>query len=163
MKEIGCNSARTIKRELLNANIEIRYGSEAIKSQWINADARKRKMSDHARTVFKPFRAQPKSEETKKKIGDANRGEKNGMFNMRGALNPMWLGGKSNWAKNRQLPTKRKKEIIKTLGGKCERCSTQHNLTIHHDPPWRVCRSHDLKFLHVLCKSCHFRGHTRQR
>lgn len=164
MNQLGCNTARAIKRFLIQYEIPIRYGSEAVATQWIGNKERRMKTSEAAKKYFKPFwGTQSKRPEVAAKISLSKMGNKNPMWGIRGDKNPLWLGGKDSWSKGRKIEKKRKKEIIETLGGKCEQCNTKEHLTIHHDPPWRIIRSHELKYLHVLCKECHFHKPSKLR
>lgn len=84
-------------------------------------------------------------------------GSKNPSYGKSGELSSTWLGGKSSWKKGRAIRPSTKKKKIALLGGKCFKCGATERLTLNHNPPWRICRSHDLKFLEVLCLSCHMR------
>lgn len=164
MSKTGCNAARGIKRLLVEYGIEVRHGSKAVKTQWTDAEKRRRDASKAAKKVFRPYwGTQSKRPEVREKIRLSKLGDKNPMFGKTGPKSSNWLGGKESWTRGRKIEPKRKKEIIKKLGGKCEKCGTTKKLTIHHDPPWRVCRIHDLKFLHALCESCHFSGPNHLR
>jgi putative component of toxin-antitoxin plasmid stabilization module len=157
MKVYNFNSGRTLKRLLVQYGIDIRMGSEAVATQWINADERRKKTSDMVKNnpKFNEWKTLPKTEEFKKRLSKLFKGQPG----KKGPDNSTWLGGKSTWAKGRKMNRKTRLKKIETLGNKCEKCGEGNieKLTIHHDPPWRICRSHDLKYLHVLCCSCHAR------
>lgn len=158
MKFMGINNARRIKKLLTDFNIEIRHGSEAVKTQWINAEDRKHHASIDAKIRFDQYRKTPCSESKKKKISAANAGSKNGMYGVRKNKHPCWLGGSENWSSKRKMSNDKRKQVFDGCGKICNRCGeTKFNLlTINHIIPYRICRTHDLSNLEVLCKSCHF-------
>lgn len=51
MSIMGINSARKVKKILTEYGIEIRYGSEAVKTQWIDNEERKQKQSEFLKGV----------------------------------------------------------------------------------------------------------------
>jgi hypothetical protein len=164
MKELNCNSARSIKRLLVENGIEIRNRSQAVKTQWIKADQRRKQTSTRARENLRPYwGTQSKIPEVAAKISASKIGYKNPMYGISGAAHHNWLGGKQNWRFKRKIMPNRKKKLIQDLGGKCEKCGAESKLTIHHNPPWRIIRSHDLKYLHVLCETCHFHSPIDER
>lgn len=158
MLKLRRNNARAIKRTLDEYKIPIRQGSEAVATQWINADKRKQTLKDNCNRWLDPYRKMPRSEEAKKNLSLAKIGNKNPMWGVKGPENRNWLGGKRSWRFGRAISKEKKKQIIKTLGGKCVKCGTKENLTINHKIPWRVCRHHELWNLEPLCKKCHFSG-----
>jgi hypothetical protein len=163
MNKLGCGSARAIKRLLKENGIEIRHGSAAIKTQWINAKQRRIETSKRAKENLPREFGYKHKKETIIKMSEVKLGNKNPMWGIKGKDHHHWLGGSDNWRFGRKIRSEKKKQIIKTLGGKCKRCDSTKNLTINHNPPWRVTRSHELKFLEVLCKKCHFSGPNHLR
>lgn len=155
MSKLNFNSARTLKRAMVNFGIDIRTGSAAVKTQWINAEERKRNQAKFSKEFFKPYRCLPKSDETKRKISIANKGQKNPS----GPDNPMWLGGKKNWKNKRRLSDSKRKAILYIMGNKCFECGENkvEKLQIHHIIPWRISKSHDLNNIKVLCFKCHLK------
>ena len=156
MNKMNFNSARALKKALLEFGIPIRYGGDAIKTQWIDAKERREKQSSFLKNNPKciKYRSLPKSDEFKKKISIVNKGKPG----IKGSSNNAWLGGKPNWAKGRRFTTKKRLKIIIEKGAKCEDCgdSNIENLTLHHIIPWRISKDHSLNNLKVLCKKCHF-------
>jgi len=161
MKAIGRNNARVVRKILESNGIPVRRGSDAVATQWIDADWRREKARHNP--WLAPYRSMPRSEECKRKQSIVKMGKKNPMWGKSGPLSANFLGGKSTWAKGRRIDDKRKKIIIAQLGGKCTRCGTPENLTINHKIPWRECRHHELWNLEPLCKKCHFQGPIRLR
>jgi len=164
MRATGTNSARGIRRLLNEHGIPIRGRSEAIKTQWIDADARRLATAERAKKNFSAFwGSQTKRPEVRAKISASKMGSKNPMFGKTGEKHHHFLGGKKTWDRGRKIPSQRKKEIIAELGGQCARCGTHENLTINHKIPWREVRHHELWNLEPLCKKCHFSGPNRLR
>lgn len=158
MKALDIKNNRAIKKLLNFCEIRIRERSESIEAQWFNNESRRKKTSEKLKEIRHTIKI-IHSAESKAKIGFANKGDRNGMSGHVGSKNPNYKVGKKSWEKGRKLDKKTRIEIIKTLGNKCETCGSIENLTIHHSPPWREIRSHDLKYLHCLCSACHFSLH----
>ena len=158
------NTARALKKMLLESGIKIRDRSEAVKTQWINADERRARTAENAKKHFKDhWGTNSKRPEIAEKISISKRGDKNPMWGLRGPDNHAWLGGKKSWSKGRKMSASYRRWVFETLGNKCLRCGANELLTIHHEPPYRVCRSHDIKYLQILCEKCHFHGPNHLR
>ncbi len=164
MSRTGCTSARAIKRLLTEYNIDIRRGSAAVAAQWIDADNRRERQANRAaKNFYQYWGTQSKRPEVAAKIAASKTGEKNPMWGRREVRSPNWCGGKQSWRFKRKINKPHRQKILDTLGNKCSRCGTLEGITIHHDPPWRIIRSHELKYLSLLCKTCHFKGPIRER
>lgn len=164
MDQIGRNNARFVKKLLIENGIEIRKGSEAVKTQWINADQRRVKTSDQAKKLFAPFwGTQTKRPEVAAKISASKLGSRNPMWGKTGELNSQFLGGKKTWERGRKMTNKYRQFVFDHFENKCGKCGAIDKLTIHHDPPWREIKSHDIKYLSVLCEGCHFQGPNHLR
>lgn len=55
--------------------------------------------------------------------------------------------------------TRNKSKIILLLGGQCQDCGTQQNLTIHHIKPKRNGGNNNINNIKILCRECHDRVH----
>lgn len=168
MNKIGCNSARTIKKYLIEYGIEIRIGGEAVATQWIDADKRKKETSErtykHFANHWKESKGKPLSDHVKKSLSVANGGENNGMFG-RHETHPSYMGGKKTWEKGRKMTKKHRQYIFDTLGTVCIKCGENNPelITINHKIPWRECRHHEIWNLEILCQKCHFSQPVRLR
>lgn len=164
MKELGITNARRIKALLIESGIEIRKGSEAIKTQWEGNAERRQDQSKRMSGDFE-WRHKPRSEEAKKNLSDAKRGYKNPMYGKAGKLHHHFLGGKETWSSGRRFSEAKRSKIFDALGRVCKKCNeTEFRLlTINHIIPWRESKSHDINNLEILCKKCHFSGPNRLR
>ena len=59
----------------------------------------------------------------------------------------------------RNIPTAIRDEVYIRDGGKCTykapdgtRCCSEHDLEVHHEVPFAVCKSHELENLRLLCR-----------
>lgn len=156
LRQTDIKSERTIKSLLKGYGIPLRTRHEALHIQWQNPE-RKELAKKVANKNFSPFdhihfAGLP---EVKAKISAALSGEKNHNF----------LGGMHNWFEqgSRHLRGNKRKKAMNALGNKCKQCGATEKLTINHNPPWRICKSHDLKFLEILCMKCHYRRPMHER
>lgn len=164
MNKLGCNTARRIKALLIQYSIDIRRGGEAVATQWIDSDERRKKTSLKAKESFAPYwGTQSKRPEVAAKISASKCGDKNPMWGIKGKDHHNWCGGENNWSSKRKMGKEYRKYVFDTLGRKCKKCGTTKNLTIDHQPPWRIIRSHDIKYLNILCESCHYRRPYKKR
>lgn len=155
MNHFKMNSARTLARWLQQSGIPIRHGGEAVKVQWKNAEARRVAASKKAKESFSPHWGKPVSEETREKIRQSKIGSRNPMWGKNAEEHHLFLGGKDNWRFGRRISNKKKAEIRNKFGNACQACGSHSRLEIHHDPPYRICQSHKMKFLKLLCQTCH--------
>jgi len=62
----------------------------------------------------------------------------------------------------RPLRSEKRRELVKTFGGRCERCGEEKELSdlvLHHIKPLRFSGDNEKNNFLVLCDSCHKRLH----
>jgi 5-methylcytosine-specific restriction endonuclease McrA len=137
-------------------NITIRYGSDAVKTQWIDNPERRRQTS----VLFKNMphlsgdQNVSKRPEVRAKISQAKMGAGNAMYNVLGVDNPNWKGGKmtfrgKGWNSIRTQVLRRDKNT-------CQQCGSTEKLEVHHIVTWRTKKNFNkLTNLVTLCHACH--------
>lgn len=134
-KSIGING-RTVKKLLVRFGIDVRHGSEAIKTQWVGNDTRRKNASDKLQIVL-----------SKQKREN----------------HPCWRGGfKYDYSGESWI--KYSKEIRKRDRYKCTLCGMTNNecikrnkksLDVHHIIPYQLSLDNSPGNLRTLCAACH--------
>ena len=137
VKRIGISNHALIKL-MRDCNIEQRYGSEAIKTQWENNTERRRQISK----VFAEYA------KTRK-----------------GKNHPSWTGGPIDGRYGRHDWLTYADEIRKRDGGKCTHCGmtneehqeqfSGYSLCVHHVVPYKLSKDSSRDNLRTLCIPCH--------
>lgn len=115
------------------------------------SDGMKKKMQGNKNAVGRTV-----SLETRKKIGDAQRGEKNHMYGITGANHPSWKESKAS----REYPVDWTETLRRSIRERdkytCQLCSKQQgdiSMDVHHiDYNKQNCNPNNLV---SLCRSCH--------
>ena len=161
-------SNRTPPKLLEYYGIKKNTQSESIANQWINNEQRRKEQSERVKISFATEEAQEKrskilqSEEYRKKQSISKLGERNGMYNKVGDLNPAFKGNITieERVKSRQyfLYKRWKKEVLEKANHTCQCCGKSdvklntHHLNSYTDFPTQ--RS-DINNGVCLCEDCH--------
>ena len=170
----GKNSA-VVLDWLHHFNIPLRHGSEAIKTQWINNDERRKKTSEMARKNFKSEEAKRKialtvaSPEYHEKASAAKRGDKNPMYGKCGSLHPNYnpnLTDEDRTVKRHTLEDKAfRLSVFERDNFTCQKCGDNRggNLEAHHIlNHWKHKNlRYDVDNGITLCKKCHIEFHKK--
>lgn len=168
--------------------IELRHGSEAIKTQWINNSERRKQASETAKIILcseenrkklDEFRAskgyrivrQSKIRMTKdefhKFLSDSRKGSGNPMYGRRGKLSPRWNPNRSHDQRIQERKTFEYAEWRKSVFDKddytCQCCGDNKggNLVAHHLNSYHEHKEERYKIENgiTLCEKCHKEFH----
>lgn len=161
-----CN--RTPPKLLKYYGIKKNTRSESIANQWIDNEQRRKEQSEFAKVKLTSKEARAKlsevmqSEEYRKKQSISKLGERNGMYNKVGDLNPAFKGDITieERIKNRQyfLYKRWKKEVLEKANHTCQCCGKSdvklntHHLNSYTDFPTQRT---DINNGVCLCEDCH--------
>ena len=161
-------SNRTPPKLLEYYGIKKNTQSESIANQWINNEQRRKEQSERVKISFATEEAQEKrskilqSEEYRKKQSISKLGERNGMYNKVGDLNPAFKGNITieERVKSRQyfLYKRWKKEVLEKANHTCQCCGKSdvklntHHLNSYTDFPTQRT---DINNGVCLCEDCH--------
>ena len=154
--------AKTLRTIFKIYNIPIRHGSEAVKTQWINNDKRKKEISK----LFQKTR--PKIPWNKHQTKENNKTIKKISEMRKGKGNPAWKNGiTSELGKLRSSSNHRQwAKLVKTRDNHtCQKCGSKEKLVAHHiksfinNPKLRA----DIDNGITLCHSCHWKIHSTRR
>ena len=162
MKLLNTNANNSIRSMLKFYDIEIRHGSEAIKTQWENNDKRRKETANLAKNTIlteesrNKIKEKMKTEEYRKKQSLSKIGEKNPSYNPnldRINNNSRSIAGNTIWRRN----------ILEKYNYKCDKCNSKDNIQTHHLYNWS---SHPEKRFDIdngvcLCKKCHDEFHKK--
>jgi hypothetical protein len=137
-------------------NIPRRERSEAVATQWIDNDERRKLSSDLMRKISANNTGDnnpAKNPAIRRKISLSKMGDNNPMYNKFGSLNPNWKGGKltergKGWRGIRV-------QVRRRDGNKCRICGNTERLSVHHIIPWRLTHDNSFSNLITLCGTCH--------
>lgn len=146
MELLNTRANRTIMGFLKFYDIPIRYGSEAIKSQWIGEKSIKRREKARAiaekhlcsETARDILRKNMQTDEYKLRCSLVKLGEKNGMYGTRGVLSPKWKPEKTQEERmtGRKLfiNAQWRKEVFERDNYTCQCCGDNRggSLVAHH-------------------------------
>lgn len=156
-------------------NIPVRYGSEAVKTQWINNPER-RKLSrkiaeEHLQTkeVRDKVRETMQTEEYRRKQSVSKMGEKNGMFGIYGENHPNWNPSLTDYERIVGRKTKRdvewREKVYKRDNYTCVTCGDDEgrNLNAHHLYSHNKYKDkrYDINNGVTLCETCHKAFHDK--
>ena len=140
-KEMGYSSTSTesISKLLSYYGIEIRKGSEAIKTQWLNNTERRNETSKLAKVNLCKKESRDKLRKTmqtleyKRKISKANKGSNNGMYGKRRDEVASWQGGVTLIKKHlREATNEWKKACLEKHNFRCFVTGKKGKLHVHH-------------------------------
>lgn len=133
-EKLGITDSRTTRNLLNYYNIPIRHGTEAVKTQWINADKRKNKQAEFLRNIDRTnlFKVM-QTDEYKEKLRLANSGENNGVYGRTGELSSAWQGGKTKLKKYlRESINDWRLKHFQEANYQCDITGDHANLVVHH-------------------------------
>lgn len=181
VRELACliynnvKMSSTIVEWLHKYDIPIRYGSEAIKVQWIDNDERRKKTSERAKKNLTTKEARAKlhdvqsTPEFKLKSSLIKRGEKNPMYGKRGSLHHNYNPNLTDEERERKRNTLENKafrlSVFERDKFKCQKCGDDkgNNLQAHHIlNHWKYKDlRYDVNNGITLCEDCHKDFHKR--
>lgn len=157
-------TAPTIQNWLHKHDIEVRHGSEAIKTQWEGNQERRKQAAEIMKEHRQPWWEM--DEETQQRVRERFSewwSENNPMEGKTKEQNPAWKGGGNrkyygpNWEEQREKALERDDHA-------CHKCGSEEDLVVHHHVPIRHWRNNDdrdiedanqLWNLVTLCETCH--------
>lgn len=169
-------NSSTVVYDLKLFEIPIRHGSDAIKTQWINNDERRKQSSMIASKYMSEgtpsrerLKVKMKSKEYKEKQSKVHLGSKNGMFGKYGELSSKW---NPNRTKEQRI-LERKTSLDRVWRNKvfhrdaftCKSCGDDKggNLVAHHinSYHWAVEDRYKVSNGITLCENCHKDFHSK--
>jgi len=164
----------SVRNWLNKFDIPIRQGSEAIKTQWIDADERRELSRNLANenlqqeSVRKRIKKIQQTEEYKLKQSKTKSGSNNGMFGVIGENHPRWDESRTHEKRIEERKTfeysQWRNSVFERDGWKCRICNddTGGNLTAHHLNSYDEFESERYLVDNgiTLCDECHKRFHS---
>lgn len=151
-------------------DIPIRYGSEAIKTQWIDNEQRREKHSELMKKVSPNFdRSFMYTDEYRKKQSESKKGSKNGMYGVIGEKHHNWRFDKT---KNQRIIERKsykysnwRNSVFKRDNYECKHCGYEKGgkLIAHHINSYDIheLQRYDIDNGVTLCKNCHKDFHSK--
>ena len=165
----------TIITHLKDLGIELRHGSSAIKTQWLNNDSRKEKQASFAKykltqkEVREKIHITQQTKEYRQKQSLSKQGSKNGMFGKIRELSPQWNPNLSDDERIKGRKTfddvQWRNDVFKRDNYTCKKCGDNkgHNLNAHHII--NHCKDKSLRYDVnngiTLCDKCHIAFHKQ--
>ena len=156
--------------------IPIRHGKEAIKTQYVGEKGTRRKAisSEVASTVLQTEASRNalkkimQTEKYKQKQSESKKGEKNGMYGVKGKYHPNWNNELSNEERIEKRHTYKDEQWRKSVFEKdnytCQYCGDNkgHNLNAHHKNGHHWCKEQRYETDNgvTLCEECHKYFHS---
>lgn len=167
------NSYNTISKLLKMFGIPIRTGSEAVKTQWIENEERRKQQSEYAKNELSVGESREnlikimQTKEYRLKSSLAKRGENNPMYGIRGEDNPRWDPKRTHAMRQEQRKTFEYKEwrtnVFTRDNRICQCCGYEkgHILVAHHMNSWHWYEEgrYDVNNGVTLCEPCHKEFH----
>ena len=161
----------SVNKWLKKYKIPLRHGSEAVKTQWINNDER-RKLSRKTllkKEVRDKIRQAQQTEEYKMKQSIAKTGEKNGMFGVIGEKHPRWDESRTHEQRTKERKTfeysQWRTSVFERDDWKCKVCNDDKggNLTAHHLNSYDEFENERYLIDNgvTLCDKCHKSFHSK--
>jgi len=152
-------------------NIPLRHGSEAVKTQWINNDER-RKLSRKTllkKEVRDKIRQAQQTEEYKMKQSISKTGKKNGMYGVRGEKSPRWNNNLTDYERVVGRKTIKdtiwREKVYEKDNYTCVVCGDNRggNLNAHHlySHNRYIDKRYDVNNGVTLCEACHKAFHDK--
>ncbi|BDH60132.1 hypothetical protein MTP04_02620 [Lysinibacillus sp. PLM2] len=163
--------ASTIIHWMDKFNIPLRHGSEAIKTQWINAEGRRKQVQEIAKKTILTKESRDKmkkvmqSKEYKLKSRKAKLGKKNPMFGVRGENHPNWNPELTDTERIKERKsfedTQWRLSIYRRDRFKCQKCGSNKHLNAHHVLNHKTHKElrYDVNNGVTLCETCHIEFH----
>lgn len=157
---------------LMEFNIPMRHGSEAIKTQWIDADERRDLASKRAKENLLNPEVREKIKETQRtkqyrvKSREAKLGEKNGMYDVLGENHPRWNLSRTDEQRIKERKThldgRFRKAVLKRDNRTCQCCGHSYDIMIvHHLDSYTTFPNarYEVENGVTLCEYCHIKYH----
>lgn len=163
--------ASTIQYWLDKFNIPVRHGSEAIKTQWINNNERRKKASKLMKGLVNNGEVRAKinaimqTEEYRLKSRKAKLGKNNPMFGVRGEEHPNWnpeLTDEDRIKERKSFEdTQWRISVWRRDRFKCQKCGSNKKLNAHHILNHKTHKElrYDVNNGITLCEDCHIKFH----
>lgn len=165
------NNASTVNGWLKKFNIPLRQGSEAIKTQWINADERREKSKENFKdpSIREKANKSLKKESVRLKISLSKKGEKNPMFGITRENHPNWNKNLTDEERQKLRKsieyTRFRRKVFKRDKHTCQKCGDNQggNLNAHHIRNHSTHKElrYDVNNGITLCKKCHIEFHKK--
>ena len=161
----------TINYWLKKFDIPLRRGSDAIKTQWINADSRRKLSSELAHKNLNNKETRNKlhkimlTDEYKEKSRIAKLGENNPMFGVRGDAHPNWNPELTDEDRIRERKTfedsQWRLEVYRRDKFRCQKCGRNKDLNAHHILNHKTHKQlrHNADNGITFCEPCHIMFH----
>lgn len=167
-KEIGLSYTK-VGEWLKENNIPIRYGSEAIKTQWINNEERRKQASEIAKVKLNSTETREKlkeimqTEDYKKKQSLSKLGSKNGMWRVCGENHPKWDSNRTHEKRCKERKTTKDHIWRSTVFARDNRCCCKCGknkgvkMVVHHINSYDIHENqrYDIDNGIVMCENCH--------
>ena len=165
----------SVKKWLKKYKIPLRHGSEAVKTQWINNDERRKLSRDIAKkTLLKKevrdkIRQAQQTEEYKMKQSISKTGKKNGMYGVRGEKSPRWNNNLTDYERVVGRKTIKdtiwREKVYEKDNYTCVVCGDNRggNLNAHHlySHNRYIDKRYDVNNGVTLCEACHKAFHDK--
>ena len=170
-----CNtkSNRTIAKLLDYYEIEKRYGSEAVKTQWIDNEERRKQNSIRTKEQFnskenrEKLKAIMQTDDYKEKSRIAKLGKNNPMYGVIGENNPLWNPNKTHEQRVKERKTYENAQWRNAVFERddyiCQCCNQKGGaLVAHHLYSYDIYedKRYDIDNGIVLCEKCHKQFHS---
>lgn len=159
MTFLNTNANKTISSLLQYYDIPIRYGSEAIKTQWENNEERREHLRNncshlHTDESINKMKKTKQTEEYRKKASESKMGDKNPAYKPD-------LDRDSDTKRSIAGTTKWKRDIREKYNHKCDKCGSSEKLNTHHLYNWseHPDKRFDIENGVLLCEKCHILFH----
>lgn len=153
--------------------IERRVGSEAVKTQWIDNDERRKNTAIQMKKSVTPevrerITATLRTPESREKQRIGKIGKKNGMYNVLGENHPQWNSDRTNKQRVAERKTvndsRWRKAVFKRDNKTCRRCGYKGDgiMVAHHIESYMNNKDgrYDINNGITLCKDCHDLYHS---
>ena len=173
-KEIGLTSKKVC--EWLKENdIPIRYSSEAIKTQWIDNDERRKQASETAKIKLHSVEVREKmknimqTEDYKKKQSISKLGSRNGMWRVCGENHPNWDVNRTHEKRCKERKTTKdhiwRSTVFARDNRTCCKCGKDKKarMVVHHINSYDIHENqrYDIDNGIVMCEDCHKDFHSK--
>lgn len=167
-KEID-SSYSVVCKWLKENNIPIRYGSEAIKTQWINNEERRKQASEIAKVNLNTIESRKKlkevmqTKEYKQKQSLSKLGSKNGMWRVCGENHHNWDKNRTHEKRCKERKTTKdhiwRSTIFARDNRTCCKCNKdkKERMVVHHINSYDIHKEerYDMNNGIVMCEDCH--------
>lgn len=169
------NCKSSVVRWLNKLGIEVRHGSDAVKTQWINNDERREENKQRIyETMLVPkvrnkIKKTQKTKEYRQKARNSKLGEKNPMYGVRGEKSPRWNNNLTDYERVVGRKTIKdtiwREKVYEKDNYTCVACGDNRggNLNAHHlySHNRYIDKRYDVNNGVTLCEACHKAFHDK--